>query len=88
MVDGFEKPYADCFLSPMKPDIFNRGPAIDELSDLELYNEKDKPVFTGHYCLPPNIPKVSEMWFAWTDVTCDKPFGVPSSGNEKTLLLI
>ncbi|MAH25581.1 MAG: hypothetical protein CMI19_01290 [Opitutae bacterium] len=84
-MDLREKPYADCFLSPMKPDIFNRGPAIDELSDLELYNEKDKPVFTGHYCLPPNIPKVSGNVVCLDGcVTCDKTlWGYRHQGKDK-----
>ena len=84
-MDLREKPYADCFLSPMKPDIFNRGPAIDELSDLELYNEKDKPVFTGHYCLPPNIPKVSGNVVCLDGcVTCDQTlWGYRHEGKDK-----
>jgi len=86
-MDLREKPYADCFLSPMKPDIFNRGPAIDELSDLELYNEKDKPVFTGHYCLPPNIPKVSGNVVCLDGcVTCDKTlWAYRHQGTDKIL---
>ena len=86
-MDLSEKPYADCFLSPMKPDIFNRGPAIDELSDLEPYNEKDKPVFTGHYCLPPNLPKISGNVVCLDGcVTCDKTlWGYRHQGTEKIL---
>jgi hypothetical protein len=86
-IDLREKPYADCFLSPMKPDIFNRGPAIDELSDLELYNEKDKPVFTGHYCLPPNLPKISGNVVCLDGcVTCDKTlWGYRHQGTKKVL---
>ena len=81
------KPYADCFLSPMKPDILNRGPAIDELSDLEPYNEKDKPVFTGHYCLPPNLPKISGNVVCLDGcVTCDKTlWGYRHQGIRKVL---
>ena len=84
-MDLSEKPYADCFLSPMKPDIFNRGPAIDELSDIEPYNEKDKPVFTGHYCLPPNLPKISGNVVCLDGcVTCDKTlWGYRHQGTEK-----
>jgi len=81
------KPYADCFLSPMKPDILNRGPVIDELSDLEPYNEKDKPVFTGHYCLPPCEPKITGN-VACLDgcVTCDKTlWGYRHQATEKIL---
>ena len=86
-MDLSEKPYADCFLSPMKPDIFNRGPAIDELSDLEPYNEKDKPVFTGHYCLPPHLPKISGNVVCLDGcVTCDKTlWGYRHQGTENIL---
>ena len=86
-MDLSEKPYADCFLSPMKPDIFNRGPAIDELSDLEPYNAKDKPVFTGHYCLPPNLPKIFVNVVCLDGcVTCDKTlWGYRHQGTEKIL---
>ena len=67
------KSYADCFLSPMTPDILERGPGDDELFELEPYGELEKPVFTGHYCLPPHIPKISGQ-VACLDgcVTCDK----------------
>ena len=67
------KSYADCFLSPMKPDVHNLGPADDELSEIEPYGKTEKPVFTGHYCLPPNVPKLSGH-VACLDgcVTCDK----------------
>ena len=64
VVDGFMKnPMRIAFITD-EAGHFNRGPAIDELSDLELYNEKDKPVFTGHYCYRPIYLKYPEMWFA------------------------
>ena len=67
------KPYAECFLSPMKPDILNQGPDIHELAELEPYGESEKPVFTGHYCLPPSVPKISGMVVCLDGcVTCDK----------------
>ena len=72
-MDLRKKPYANCFLSPMKPDIFNCGPSLDDLSEIEPYGDTEKPVFTGHYCLPPYVPKISGK-VACLDgcVTCDK----------------
>jgi hypothetical protein len=67
------KSYADCFLSPMNPQIENRGPKSKELSGTERYSTNEKPVFIGHYCLPPNVPKVYEQVVCLDGcVTCDK----------------
>ena len=88
-MDLREKPYAECFLSPMKPDIFNRSPVIDELSDLEPYNEKDKPVFTGHYCYRPDTKNIREYSCLDGCVTCDKTlWGYRHQGTKKFLPLI
>ena len=67
------KPYAECFMSPMKPDIFDLGPSEDELAELEPYGKSEKPVFIGHYCLPPYVPKLSGQVVCLDGcVTCDK----------------
>ena len=65
--------FAECFLSPMKPYVYDRGPVDEELSEIELYQETEKPVFTGHYCLPPSIPKISGNVVCLDGcVTCDQ----------------
>ena len=67
------KPYAECFMSPMKPDIFDLGPSEDELAELEPYGKSEKPVFIGHYCLPPYVPKLSGQVVCLDGcVTCDR----------------
>ena len=45
------------FFSPMFPEISDRGPTETEVSMLEPYIRREKPVFIGHYCLPPNMFK-------------------------------
>ena len=67
------KPYAECFMSPMKPDIFDLGPSEDELAELEPYGKSEKPVFIGHYCLPQYVPKLSGQVVCLDGcVTCDR----------------
>jgi hypothetical protein len=67
------KAYADCFLSPMSPQINNAGPKLDELSEIEEYTANEKPVFIGHYCLPEYVPKVYGQVVCLDGcVTCDK----------------
>ena len=53
------KSFAESFLSPMKPEVHERGPNAEQVEMLEPYGKLEKPVFFGHYCLPPNVPKVS-----------------------------
>ena len=67
------KPYSECFFSPMFPEISDRGPIETEVSMLEPYTQQEKPVFIGHYCLPPNIPKIFGQVVCLDGcVTCDK----------------
>ena len=67
------KPYSECFFSPMFPEISDRGPIKTEVSMLEPYTQQEKPVFIGHYCLPPNIPKIFGQVVCLDGcVTCDK----------------
>ena len=67
-----EKPFSECFFSPMTPVVPDRFPGEIELFELEPYPEHEKPVFIGHYCLPPNIPKVSGQVVCIDGcVTCD-----------------
>ena len=67
------KPYSECFFSPMFPKISDRGPIETEVSMLEPYTQQEKPVFIGHYCLPPNIPKIFGQVVCLDGcVTCDK----------------
>lgn len=66
------KPYAKCFLSPMFPDIEDKGPTDDEFHELQPYSKDERPVFIGHYCLPPTVPKVNGQVVCLDGcVTCD-----------------
>ena len=67
------KPYSECFFSPMFPEISDRGPTETEISMLEPYIRREKPVFIGHYCLPPNMAKIYGQVVCLDGcVTCDK----------------
>ena len=67
------KSFTESFLSPMEPEVHERGPNDEQLTMLEPYDKLEKPVFFGHYCLPPNIPKVSGQTVCLDGcVTCDK----------------
>ena len=66
------KPYAKCFLSPMFPPIEDKGPTDDEFHELQPYSKDERPVFIGHYCLPPTVPKVNGQVVCLDGcVTCD-----------------
>ena len=58
MVMDLRKPYTNCFLSPMKPTLLIADPVWMIFLKLTLRGDR-KPVFTGHYCLPPYVPKIS-----------------------------
>lgn len=67
------KSFAESFLSPMEPKVHEHGPSDEQLPMLEPYDKSEKPVFFGHYCLPPDIPKVSGQTVCVDGcVTCDK----------------
>jgi hypothetical protein len=75
--------FADYLLSPMYPAPSDRYPAPDEVRDVEPYSFPEKPVFTGHYCVPPNIPKVNEQVVCVDGcVTCDKKLWAYSFNHE------
>ena len=79
------KPDNECFISPMTPEICDRGPSDQELSELELYPKTEKPVFIGHYCLPPHISKISGQVICLDGcVTSDKTlWGYHYKGAQK-----
>jgi hypothetical protein len=67
------KPYNECFFSPMTPEVCEWGPSDQELTELEVYPKTEKPVFIGHYCLPPYVSKISGQVVCLDGcVTCDK----------------
>lgn len=78
------KPYGQCFLSPMTPVIDDKGPTDEELSVLQPYPKDERPVFMGHYCLPPSVPKVNGQVVCLDGcVTCDKTlWGYRHNGAE------
>ena len=55
------KSFAECLYSPMYPEVWKQIPDPDEIAQVEPYGEGEKPVFLGHYSLPPSIEKVMEM---------------------------
>jgi hypothetical protein len=78
------KPYAKCFLSPMFPAIEDKGPTDDEFHELQPYSKDERPVFIGHYCLPPTVPKVNGQVVCLDGcVTCDNTlWGYRHDGTE------
>ena len=78
------KPYRQCFFSPMVPAIDDKGPTDEELTVLQPYPKDERPVFMGHYCLPPSVPKVNGQVVCLDGcVTCDKTlWGYRHNGAE------
>lgn len=67
------KSFADYLLSPMFPAPADHYPPAQEVREIEPYLFPQPPVFMGHYCLPPNIPKISGQVVCLDGcVTCDK----------------
>ncbi|HAY74564.1 MAG TPA: hypothetical protein DCY32_02720 [Opitutae bacterium] len=55
------KSFAECLYSPMYPEVREQIPDPNEIAQVEPYDERDKPVFLGHYSLPPSVEKVMDM---------------------------
>ena len=67
------KSYADYLLSPMYPVPSDRSPPSREVKKVTPYAFPEKPVFIGHYCLPPRVPKINGQVVCVDGcVTCDK----------------
>ena len=65
--------YADYLLSPMYPAPRDKYPPLDELKKVSPYSFPEKPVYIGHYCLPPETPKINGQVVCVDGcVTCDK----------------
>ena len=57
--DPAGKSFSEYLLSPMYPAPSGLFPKPKEVEGVEPYQEPEIPVFFGHYCLPPDIPKVN-----------------------------
>ena len=55
------KSFTECLYSPMYPEVREQIPDPNEIAQVEPYDERDKPVFLGHYSLPPSVEKVMDM---------------------------
>ena len=79
-----EKSFADYLFSPMYPSPSDLYPKGEEVREIEPYEFPEKPVFVGHYCLPPNIPKVNGQVVCIDGcVTCDKILWAYQWNGEK-----
>ena len=50
----------------------NKLPDPYEIAQVEPYDERDKPVFLGHYSLPPSVEKVMDMGCLRRADACDQ----------------
>ena len=72
-IDPKNKPFSEYLLSPMYPSPNHLFPSTEEVKHVEPYPMNGKPVFFGHYCLPPEVPKIDGMAVCLDGcVTCDK----------------
>lgn len=83
--DPENKTFSEYLLSPMYPSPDNLFPLPEEVKNVEPYPINDKPVFFGHYCLPPEIPKINGSTVCLDGcVTCDKKLWAYQWQGEKT----
>ena len=68
----------------MFPAVEDKGPTDDEFSELQPYSKDERPVFIGHYCLPPTVSKVNGQVVCLDGcVTCDNTlWGYRHDGTE------
>ncbi len=67
------KPFAEALFSPMYGNSLEEIPDTKDIDKVEPYPKDDKPVFIGHYCLEPHIPKINDNVICIDGcVTCDK----------------
>lgn len=79
------KPFSEALFSPMYGNSLEETPNPEDIEKVEPYPKNDKPVFIGHYCLEPHIPKINDN-VACIDgcVTCDKRlWGYRYTGEHK-----
>ena len=82
--DPENKTFSEYLLSPMYPSPDNLFPLPEEVKNVEPYPINDKPVFFGHYCLPPEIPKINGSTVCLDGcVTCDKKLWAYQWQGEK-----
>ena len=79
------KPFAEALLSPMYGNSLEEIPDTKDIDKVEPYPKDDKPVFIGHYCLEPHIPKINDNVICIDGcVTCDKRlWGYRHAGEQK-----
>lgn len=85
-LDPTGKSYADLLFPSYAGAPEYIGPPASSLMDVVPYSKKEKPVFLGHYCLPPSEPKTHGN-VACVDgcVTCDKILWAYRHNGEQTL---
>jgi hypothetical protein len=67
------KPFAEALFSPMYGNSLEEIPNPEDIEKVEPYPKDDKPVFIGHYCLEPHIPKINGNVVCIDGcVTCEK----------------
>ena len=53
---------------------------------IEYYSKSEKPVFVGHYCLPPNEPKINDNVICVDGcVSCDKVLWAYRYNNDRVI---
>ena len=79
------KPFAEALLSPMYGNSLEEIPDTKDIDKVEPYPKDDKPVFIGHYCLEPHVPKINDNVICIDGcVTCDKRlWGYRYAGEQK-----
>lgn len=79
------KPFGEALLSPMYGNSLEEIPDTKDIDKVEPYPKDDKPVFIGHYCLEPHIPKINDNVICIDGcVTCDKRlWGYRYAGEQK-----
>ena len=79
------KPFADALFSPMYGNLLEEIPNAKDIDKVEPYPKDDKPVFIGHYCLEPHVPKINDNVICIDGcVTCDKRlWGYRHAGKQK-----
>ena len=81
--DPENKTFSEYLLSPIYPSPDNLFPLPEEVKNVEPYSINDKPVFFGHYCLPPEIQKLTEAQFVWMDALHATKSSGLINGREK-----
>lgn len=79
-----EKTFSEALFSQMYGDSLEEIPNPQDIVNAEPYPIEDKPVFIGHYCLEPHIPKINGNIVCVDGcVTCDKRLWAYSYAGEE-----